>query len=68
LSLVKLGVALGWIEGIDNATINDALFCSRRAHLHRHYNGEIDVKDLDKKRAEYVHDILKSVTDAYLLP
>ncbi|MBT3394581.1 MAG: protein arginine kinase [Waddliaceae bacterium] len=61
LSLVKLGVALGWIEGIDNATINDALFCSRRAHLHRHYNGKIDVKDLDTKRAEYVHDILKPV-------
>jgi len=62
ISLVKLGVALGWIEGISLEDLNKLFFNCRRAHL----LGTIGIggtpEELAHKRAEFVHQTLKNVT------
>lgn len=62
LSLVKFGVELGWIEGVDAQTLNRLFFGSRRAHLTVMLDGqkkeEEEQRDLLRARAEYVHRAL----------
>ena len=60
LSLIKLGLDLGWVEGIDHRTINRCLFQCRRAHLaHLFQDKIIDIEELPRKRAEFLHEKLK---------
>ncbi|HEY2810778.1 MAG TPA: protein arginine kinase [Rhabdochlamydiaceae bacterium] len=62
LSLIKLGLDLGWIEGITDSSLNTLFFKCRRAHL-----GEIvgehlsDPHDIARKRAEFMHEFLPSI-------
>lgn len=62
LSLLKLGVDLGWVTGITDSKINELLFTCRRAHL-THFNNEhtIDIDALPKKRAEFLHAAMQNV-------
>ncbi|MCB1181559.1 MAG: protein arginine kinase [Chlamydiia bacterium] len=57
LSLVKLGVELGWIEAPPSLNLNQIFFNCRRAHLMDHLGGNIEVPDLPRKRAEYLCSI-----------
>jgi len=62
LSIIKLGVDLGWVENIDQRKINSVFLNNRRAHLVHTYGRDIDKEDLSGKRAEYIKHELESVT------
>lgn len=62
LSLLKLGLDLGWLAGVTHATLNELFFSSRRAHLMCHYAQKINQEDLPHKRAEFIHQILKGIS------
>lgn len=61
LSLVKLGLDLGWIEGISLEDINKLFFNCRRAHLLQNINASTSPDELAHKRAEFIHANLKEV-------
>jgi protein arginine kinase len=61
IGLVKLGVDLGWVEGITPAELNYLLFHCRRAHLLTSLNEpEIPQEQIPHKRAEFIHETLKN--------
>ncbi len=60
IALIKLGVDLGWVEGVTPSALNHLFFHCRRAHLLS------DLKDIEippdqilHKRAEFIHRTLK---------
>ncbi len=56
LSKLKLGVDLGWVQGISDEHINEIFFRCRRAHLSQeHQNISLDKKELSHSRAEFLH-------------
>ncbi len=57
LSLVKLGVEIGWILAPEGLNLNQILFNCRRAHLIGISKEAIEIPDLPKRRAEYLHEI-----------
>lgn len=57
LSLVKLGVEIGWVTKPADLNLNALLFNSRRAHLVHTLGGNISIPDLPRKRAEWMHQI-----------
>lgn len=60
LSMMKLGVDLGWISGINDHQINEIFFKCRRAHLcHQFKDKAIDQQDIGRKRADFVKQALK---------
>jgi protein arginine kinase len=63
ISQIKLGVNLGWIQGIQDEEVNEIFFRCRRAHLQQ-VNKEppLDKKELAHARAAYLHEKLKSAT------
>ena len=58
LSLMKLGLDLGWISGVTDQIINEVFFQCRRAHL-TSLSLETDPKHLPRLRAELIHTKLK---------
>ena len=58
LSLLKLGVDLGWVKGVNTPTLNRLFFHCRRAHLSAHFGKEFDQEELPHKRTEYIHKAL----------
>ncbi len=58
LSAVRLGLAMGIIDMINIATINDILLLSQPAHLMKYYGEEMDVDRRDIVRAEMVREKL----------
>jgi len=62
LSLLKLGVDLEWVTGVDHTGLNLLFFNCRRAHLLCHFSEKIVQQDLPHKRAEYIHQTLKNIT------
>lgn len=62
LSLVKLGIDLGWITEIPSSKLNDIFFKCRRAHLAHVLNEKtIDTQDIARKRAEFIHQQLQGM-------
>ncbi len=62
LSLVQLGLDLGWITGISHQQLTQLLFHCRRAHLAFTFKEKtLDPNDLARKRAEYLHEYLASL-------
>lgn len=61
LSLIKLGLELGWISGIGIGELNELFFNCRRAHLLCHSGEVISLEELPHKRAEFIHRALKEV-------
>ncbi|MCH9611155.1 MAG: Protein-arginine kinase [Chlamydiales bacterium] len=57
ISLVKLGVEIGWIKAPENLNLNDVLFGCRRAHLIHQMKEKIEIPELPKKRAQYLQNI-----------
>ncbi|WP_042279566.1 protein arginine kinase [Candidatus Protochlamydia sp. R18] len=59
ISLLKLGLDLNWLKGIDQKTLNDLLFSIRRAHLICHQKQKLTPEEIPHKRAEFIHKALK---------
>lgn len=57
LSLVKLGVEIGWVVAPASTNLNQIMFDCRRAHLMSVLGKQIEIPELSRKRAEYLHDI-----------
>ena len=57
LSLVKLGVEIGWIQAPEGLNLNDVLFGCRRAHLIHQVGEKVEIPELPKKRAQYLQNI-----------
>jgi len=63
LSLIKLGLDLGWISGITSQALNTLFFKCRRAHLAHLLNEKtLDPQDMPHKRAEFIHKALQGMT------
>jgi protein arginine kinase len=61
VSLLKLGLYFGWVKDVDITTLNTLFFLARRAHLMTQFNEELSTEDLLHKRAQFLHDKLKSM-------
>jgi len=61
ISLVKLGIELGWLTGITVQELNRLFFNCRHAHLLHHYQEKIKLEEISHKRAEFIHQSLKDV-------
>ena len=62
ISAMKLGLWLGWIEGISDGELNEILFRCRRAHLlQSNEKITLNKKELAHARAELLHEKLKKV-------
>jgi protein arginine kinase len=62
LSLVKLGIEIGWITAPPQINMNQILFNCRRAHLMNLLEEKVEIPDLPRKRAAYLHDIASQLT------
>ncbi|MDN3508778.1 MAG: hypothetical protein P0S93_01945 [Candidatus Neptunochlamydia sp.] len=62
ISLIKLGVDLGWIEGLIDQDMNKIFFEVRRGHLSLSSKEEIPQEKLAQKRAEFLQSTLKAIT------
>ncbi|HEY5259393.1 MAG TPA: protein arginine kinase [Rhabdochlamydiaceae bacterium] len=62
LSLIQLGLDLGWITGIAHEQLTHLFFHCRRAHLAFAFKEKtLDPNDLARKRAEYLHTHLANI-------
>ncbi len=61
-SLVKLGIELGWITSKEPLNLNQIFFNCRRAHLLNMLEKKVEIPQLPRKRAEYLHEIAKNLT------
>jgi protein arginine kinase len=62
LSLLKLGLDLGWIQGVSPVKINTIFFQCRRGHLaHLLKEKTMDPQDMARKRAEFIHAQLQGI-------
>lgn len=62
ISLLKLGIDLEWVVGIDHMTLNRLFIDCRRAHLICHYGEKINQEELSHKRADFIHQNLKEAS------
>lgn len=60
LSLLKLGVSLDWIDGLDIADINRLMFSVRRGHLVNALGEDLSAESLLINRAKVVREIISS--------
>lgn len=61
LSLIKLGLDLGWISAIENSKLDELFFKCRRGHLSHLFPDSQDLKQIAHKRAEFLHSQLKGI-------
>ncbi|MEZ5315324.1 MAG: hypothetical protein R3E91_03825 [Chlamydiales bacterium] len=61
LSLVKLGIEIGWVLAPKEFNFNQIFFNCRRAHLLNISNKAIQIPELPKQRAKYLHEIAKKL-------
>jgi|ERR1700722_2976638 len=63
LSLMKLALHLGWIEGITDAKLNTLFFQCRRAHLLHLLKEQqtTDSQEIARKRAEFLHKNMQGI-------
>ena len=61
LSMLKLGIHLGWVQGVNLKKIHRLFFDVQRAHLQLSMGKETPSKELSEERARYLKDILKEV-------
>lgn len=62
LSQIKLGIDLGWIQGMSDEEVNELLFSCQRAHLLQAEKISLNKKELKAARAEYLHKKLQKTT------
>ncbi len=61
ISLIKMGLDLGWLTGTTHADLNALFFIIRRAHLLSHFGDQITQEEIPHRRAEFIHKALKDV-------
>lgn len=61
ISLIKLGLDMGWIKGISLKELNQVFFACRRAHLLSRYKEKVPQDQITHKRAEFIHSSLKNL-------
>jgi protein arginine kinase len=61
ISLLKLGVDIGWVTGVNMFQLNELFFNCRRAHLLCQFDEKIAQEEIPHKRAEFIHKTLKDV-------
>ncbi len=62
LSLMKLGLDLGWIEGVTDAKLTQLLFNCRRAHLSSLIQEPLtEPHEAARKRAEFLHQQMHGI-------
>lgn len=62
ISLMKLGCDFGWIQNLDQTTLNALFLDVRRAHLLNRFGEDLSLDQLPHKRAEFIHHALKAAT------
>lgn len=61
LSLVKLGLDLGWIKGTVQSHLNSLFFSCRRAHLTCELNQPVNQDEILHRRSEFIHKALQGL-------
>ncbi len=61
LSLIRLGLDLGWISAIQENKLNELFFKARRGHLTHLFPGTEDLKEIAHKRAAFLHTELQGI-------
>lgn len=61
ISLIKLGLDMGWIKGISVRDLNQVFFACRRAHLLSRFKEKIPQDQITHKRAEFIHSSFKNL-------
>ncbi|HRD55141.1 MAG TPA: protein arginine kinase [Parachlamydiaceae bacterium] len=59
ISLIKLGIEMGWISGLDYGKVNQLFFNCRRSHLLSNYGELVPQEEISHKRAEFIHEAFK---------
>lgn len=59
LSLIKLGVDLGWVNGLSHERLNQLLFSCRRGHLQCQEYQTMTSEEMPHKRALFIHTALR---------
>lgn len=62
ISLLKLGLDLGWLTNTTHAKLNELLFNCRRAHLLCECGEKLAHDEIPHKRAEFIHKALQGVS------
>lgn len=60
ISLIKLGIEMGWITGLNFLKLNQLFFSCRRSHLLSSLGDLIPQEELPHKRAEFIHEVFKN--------
>jgi protein arginine kinase len=61
LSLIRLGLALGYLTAAQESKVDELFFKARRGHLTHLFPGVEDIKEIAHKRAEYLHKELEGI-------
>jgi len=61
LSLLKLGLDLGWVSGVTIQTLNNLLFKCRRAHLLCENEEQVLKEEIPHVRAAFIHKALQNI-------
>lgn len=59
ISLIKLGLEMGWISGLSYLKINQLFFNCRRSHLLTSVGEVIPQEKISHRRAEFIHDAFR---------
>ncbi len=62
LSLLKLGLALGYISGVSDRTLSELFFKCRRGYFSHLFPDEKDPQAIAKKRADFLQEQLRGIT------
>lgn len=60
LSLMKLGLDLGWVSGASDQKLSELMFKCRRGHFSQLFP-DLSAQDLSHQRAAYLHEALKEI-------
>lgn len=61
LSLLKMGLDLGWVANTTHSILNQLIVKCRRAHLHFYYKEPIHPEEVLHKRSEFIHQSLQGL-------
>jgi len=62
LSPLRFGVTTGIVKDLDLLKLNEMLLCTRPAHLQKREGKELDSRDRDIARAQYIQSVLKGLS------
>lgn len=66
ISMVKLGIELGWVKGMEVREVNSLFFNCRRIHLSYSLGETTPAEDIAIKRAEYLRKVSEPLAAEFL--